>query len=112
MTREITMANTAQSAADPTTERRRFLKSAVTGASGLGVMLAARRPPAQTRGTVLRVLQWSHSVPAYDVWFDKVIKQWGAKNAVQVRVDRIPHLELPARSAAADAACSAPHAIS
>ena len=106
MKREITMANTAQSAADPTTERRRFLKSAVTGATGLGVMLAARRAPAQTRGTVLRVLQWSHFVPAYDVWFDKVIKEWGAKNGVQVRVDRIPHLELPARIAAEYAAGS------
>jgi len=28
---------------------------------------------AQTRGIVLRVLQWSHFAPAYDVWFDKVI---------------------------------------
>src|SRR5215510_9258452 len=105
MTREITMANTAHPAA-PTTDRRLFLKSAVAGATGLGVMLATGRAPAQTRGTVLRVLQWSHFVPAYDVWFDKVIKEWGAKNGVQVRVDRIPHLELPARIAAEYAAGS------
>jgi len=71
------MANTVHSAASATTERRRFLKSAVAGATGLGVMLAAHRAPAQTRGTVLRVLQWSHFVPAYDVWFDKVIKNEG-----------------------------------
>ena len=51
------MANTVQPAAEPTADRRRILKSAVTGATGLGVMLAARRAPAQTRGTVLRVLQ-------------------------------------------------------
>src|SRR5499426_4355226 len=106
MTREITMVNTAHPAASATTERRQFLKSAVAGATGLGVMLAAHRAPAQTRGTVLRVLQWSHFVPAYDVWFDKVIKEWGAKNGVQVRVDRIPHLELPARIAAEYAAGS------
>src|SRR5947208_16150712 len=69
-------------------------------------MLAARLRPPRSRGTVLRVLQWSHFVPAYDVWFDKVIKEWGAKNGVQVRVDRIPHLELPARIAAEYAAGS------
>src|SRR5215831_18476545 len=100
------MANRAHAVASPTTDRRRFLKSTVAGATGLGVMLATRRAAAQTRGTVLRVLQWSHFVPAYDVWFDKVTKEWGAKNGVQVRVDRIPHLELPARIASEYAAGS------
>src|SRR5947209_1540860 len=49
--------------------------------------------------------QWSHFIPAYDAWFDNVfVKEWGEKNGVKVRVDHIPHLELPARMAAEFAA--------
>jgi multiple sugar transport system substrate-binding protein len=103
---EITMANPVPSAPAQTNERRRFLRFVAAGATGLGAMLAARRAPAQTKGTVLRVLQWSHFVPAYDVWFDHVVKEWGTKSGVQVRVDRIPHLELPSRIAAEFAAGS------
>jgi multiple sugar transport system substrate-binding protein len=103
---EITMGNSVRSAAAHPNERRRFLKIAAAGMTGLGAMLAAGRAPAQPKGTVLRVLQWSHFVPAYDVWFDKVVKEWGIKNGVQVRVDRIPHLELPSRIAAEFAAGS------
>src|SRR2546425_13095900 len=86
--------------------RRDFLRKAGLGAAGASVatMLATRQAPAQIRGTSLRVLQWSHFVPAYDVWFDKFTKEWGDKNGVRVRVDRIPHLELPARIAAEFAA--------
>ena len=67
-------------------------------------MLDARQAPAQIKGTTLRMLKWSHFVPAYDVWFDKFAKEWGDKNGVKVRVDHIPHLELPARYAAEFAA--------
>jgi multiple sugar transport system substrate-binding protein len=67
-------------------------------------MLAAGKAPAQLKGTSLRLLQWSHFVPAYDVWFDQFTKEWGEKNGVRVRVDRIPHLELPSRLAAEFAA--------
>ncbi len=86
--------------------RRDFLKTTgigVTGAS-LATMLAARQAPAQIRGTTLRILQWSHFIPAYDVWYDKFAKEWGEKNGVRVKVDHIPHLELPARLAAEFAA--------
>ncbi len=86
--------------------RRGFLRTAglsVAGASLLD-MLAARRAPAQLRGTSLRMLKWSHFVPAYDAWFDDFAKKWGEQNGVRVRVDHIPHLELPARYAAEFAA--------
>src|SRR5438876_7619289 len=86
--------------------RRRFLKGtggAVAGASLL-TMLDARQAPAQLKGTTLRILQWSHFVPAYDTWFDDFVKKWGDANGVKVRVDRIPHLELPSRIAAEFAA--------
>jgi len=86
--------------------RRDFLKTAGGGVAGasLATMLAARQAPAQIRGTSLRILQWSHFIPAYDVWFDKFAKEWGDKNGVRTKVDHIPHLEMPARIAAEFAA--------
>ncbi len=86
--------------------RRDFLKTAGLGVAGASVatMLAARQAPAQLRGTGLRMLMWSHFVPAYDVWFDDFAKKWGEANGVRVRVDHIPHLQLPTRYAAEFAA--------
>ncbi len=86
--------------------RRRFLKQTGLGLAGASVatMLEARQAPAQIRGTSLRILLWSHFVPAYDVWYDQFAKEWGDKQGVRVRVDRIPHLDLPARLAAEFAA--------
>ncbi len=75
----------------------------MAGAS-LATMLTARQAPAQLKGTTLRMLKWSHFVPAYDVWFDDFAKKWGEANGVRVRVDHMPHLELPARYAAEFAA--------
>ena len=76
----------------------------VVAGGSIATMLTARQAPAQIKGTTLRLLQWSHFVPAYDVWFDQFAKDWGDKNGVRVRVDRIPHLELPPRFAAEFAA--------
>jgi multiple sugar transport system substrate-binding protein len=91
----------------PTNSRRDFLRTAGAGVAGGSIlaMLDAKQAPAQPRGTTLRILQWSHFIPAYDTWFDtKFVKEWGDKNGVRVRVDHIPHLELPARMAAEYAA--------
>ena len=90
----------------PTVTRRSFLK--VTGAAATGgallAMLDARQAPAQLKGTSLRVILWSHFVPAYDAWIDDFAKKWGEQNGATVRIDHIPHLELPARYAAEFAA--------
>src|SRR2546425_5491948 len=88
--------------------RRDFVRKTGLGmaTASLATMLASRQAPAQIRGTSLRILQWSHFVPAYDVWFDKFAQEWGDKNGVRVRIDRIPHLELPSRLAAEFAAGS------
>jgi multiple sugar transport system substrate-binding protein len=79
--------------------------AALAGAS-VATMLATRQAPAQLRGTTLRMVMWSHFVPAYDVWFDKLARDWGERNGVRVLVDHIPNLELPARYAAEFAAGS------
>src|SRR5438445_13287523 len=86
-----------------TLNRRKFLSVAGAGVAGgsLLTMLEARQAPAQIRGTTLRILQWSHFIPAYDAWFDnKFTKEWGDKNGVKARADQIPPIELPARTAA------------
>jgi hypothetical protein len=61
----------------------------VAGSSILS-MIDARQAPAQIKGSNLRILTWSHFIPAYDTWFDKMAKEWGDKNGVKVRVDHIP----------------------
>src|SRR5438309_8158493 len=90
----------------PTVTRRSFLKVTGAGATGgaLLAMLDARQAPAQLKGTSLRVILWSHFVPAYDAWIDDFAKKWGEQNGATVRIDHIPHLELPARYAAEFAA--------
>src|SRR5256886_11097642 len=89
-----------------TLNRRKFITVAGAGVAGssLLTMLDARQAPAQIKGTTLRILQWSHFIPAYDAWYDKFAKEWGDKNGVKVRVDHIPHLDIPARMAAEFAA--------
>ena len=55
----------------------------------------------------LKIIQWSHFVPAYDVWFDNVYtKNWGAKHDTDVQVDHIALAQLPARAQAEVAAQS------
>jgi multiple sugar transport system substrate-binding protein len=91
---------------DQSVSRRGFLKVTGAGVAGgsLLSMLQAGQAPAQQKGTSLRILTWSHFVPAYDAWLDNFAKEWGEKNGVRVRIDHIPHLEMPARFAAEFAA--------
>ena len=52
-------------------------------------------------GGELRIIQWSHFVPAYDQWFDRTyIKRWGEENDVNVIVDHVAFADLPPRAAA------------
>jgi multiple sugar transport system substrate-binding protein len=62
-------------------------------------------------GTELKILQWSHFVPQYDVWFDPFAKDWGTANNVAVSVDHIALGELPAALTAAIDAGSGPSLV-
>jgi multiple sugar transport system substrate-binding protein len=57
--------------------------------------------PKYPEGTELKLLQWSHFVPQYDVWFDAFAEDWGRANGVDVTVDHIAIGEVPAAAAAA-----------
>ena len=82
--------------------RRRFLKSAGAGAALLTLsadgFIFVRDAIAADKE--LKIVLWSHFVPAYDKWYDQFAKEWGVANKVDVKVDHIPHLELAARLAA------------
>jgi multiple sugar transport system substrate-binding protein len=91
--------------------RREFLRASAAAAAAAGFG-AACRPQAEGDGgggggggggspSQLKILQWSHFVPAYDEWFDNTYtKQWGEENDVEVVVDHIAFEEIPARAAA------------
>jgi ABC-type glycerol-3-phosphate transport system substrate-binding protein len=76
------------------------------GAASTPAAAAATQGPAASSGQKmqLRILQWSHFVPAWDKWYDQFAKDWGAKNNVDVSVDHMPTAEMPARLAAEVAA--------
>jgi multiple sugar transport system substrate-binding protein len=83
--------------------RRAFVKAGVALAAG-ALPASCARKAARERKT-LRIVQWSHYVPRYDQWFDKVFtKEWGAKNGTDVIVDHMAATEVPARGAAEAAA--------
>jgi multiple sugar transport system substrate-binding protein len=88
--------------------RRELLRRAGVGAivlvyGGTGVKKAVAGAPKfahrELKGT-LRILQWSHFVPAYDKWFDPWVKAWGESNNVKVTVDHINYADIPTRTAA------------
>ncbi|MDP2776478.1 MAG: extracellular solute-binding protein, partial [Anaerolineales bacterium] len=62
-------------------------------------------------GTELKILQWSHFVPQYDVWFDPFAKNWGETNNVAVTVDHIALGELSASLTAAIDAGAGPSLV-
>jgi len=93
--------------------RRVFLKRTGTAAGALGLVPAVSAPfvsRALADTKTLKIVQWSHFVPAYDTWFDAFVKDWGRKNGINASVDHIPHLEIPAR-AAAEVSAQAGHDI-
>jgi multiple sugar transport system substrate-binding protein len=81
--------------------RRDFVKVTGTGALAAGVganFLFPARAAAQQK--TLRIIQWSHFVPAWDTWFNGTFtKEWGQKNNTNVVVDNINLVDLPARAA-------------
>ena len=81
--------------------RRKLIKSAgaMGLAAGAGPFVFSRSAHAATK--TLKILQWSHFVPAYDKWFDNTYtKEWGEKNDTQVIVDHVGISALNSRAAA------------
>ncbi len=82
----------------PKWSRRQVLKAAGVGTLAVA---AGGLPRARAQGKTLKIIQWSHFIPAYDKWFDGVFcKQWGEKHGTRVSVDHIAIGEINARAAA------------
>jgi multiple sugar transport system substrate-binding protein len=104
-----------QEVAGGRTTRREILKKGAAGGlvvlyGGAATKTAAAGVPkfrAKELAGTLRIIQWSHFVPAYDKWFDNIyIKRWGEANDTEVLVDHINQADIPARAAAEVAAQS------
>src|SRR5438105_12001628 len=82
-------------------DRREFVTTAgaAAAAAALGPTFLIRHPQ-----KTLKIIQWSHFVPAYDTWFDKYAKDWGTAKGVEVTVDHIALADLTTRANAEVAA--------
>ncbi|BAS27817.1 sugar ABC transporter substrate-binding protein [Limnochorda pilosa] len=90
---------------DPDVTRRTVLKWAGSGALAVAAAPYVFVPRVRAQGRqTLRIIQWSHFVPAYDVWFDQYAQEWGKQNNVQVTVDHIAFSDLVPRANAEVAA--------
>src|SRR2546423_10073407 len=74
---------------------------AVATAAGPTILVRDAREAGQ-----LKILQWSHFVPAYDKWFDPWAKEWGAKKGIEVTVDHVGFADVVPRATAEVAAQS------
>src|SRR2546427_6834946 len=82
-------------------DRRQLVRT--TGAAAAAAVLGPTiwvKPQQKT----LKIIQWSHFVPAYDAWFDKYAKDWGTAKGVAVTVDHISLADLTTRANAEVAA--------
>ena len=89
------------------TSRREFLRLAagsVAAASLAGACSSeSTAKTAKAAGTgkrrTLRIAQWNHLLPNYDLWFDsEYVKRWGEDRNVDVVVDHLPYLQLLERA--------------
>jgi multiple sugar transport system substrate-binding protein len=80
--------------------RREVIKTATAAGVAASVGPFFHATPARAAKT-LKILQWSHFVPAYDKWFNnEYTKEWGKKNDTEVTVDNINLGLIPSRAAA------------
>lgn len=87
--------------------RRDLLKLAATGAAGASLAGVTRLTGpfivhAQPRE--LRIMTWSHFVPAFDRWFDPFAIAWGQTKGVRVTVDHVSFADIVPRATAEVAA--------
>ena len=75
--------------------RRTFLRSSATASAGLASILLTKTPPAYAQERELKLLTFSHFVPASDEELERQLQEFGKQAGVKVRMDRVAHLQLP-----------------
>lgn len=107
-TKPVAAATTAPAATKPAaaaTKPAGAASPAATSATTGAAPKPAAAPVQAKPNTELKIIQWSHFVPAYDEWFNKqYVVQWGQQNNVKVTVDNVNQADHPARTAAEVAA--------
>ena len=87
--------------------RRGGIAAAALAASGGRVPSAFAGPlrhgGRQLAGS-LSIVQWTHVIAGFDVWFDRWAADWGTRNDIAVKVDHISMTRLPALVASEAAA--------
>jgi multiple sugar transport system substrate-binding protein len=76
--------------------RRTFLRSALATSAGLAGVLFTKTPPLFAQEQELKLLNWSHFVPASDVELERQLNEFGKMAGIKVRMDRVAHLQIPA----------------
>lgn len=83
---------------EPTRRDAMIAAGAAGVTAAVGPFFHVRRAHA---ANTLKILQWSHFVPAYDKWFNtEYTKEWGKKNGTEVVVDNINLALIESRAAA------------
>jgi multiple sugar transport system substrate-binding protein len=80
--------------------RRGFLAGAAAGGAGLAGILASGRAPVFAQTREVKIMSWSHFVPASDAELRRQGEEWGRQNNVRVTLDTVPHLQLAPKKAA------------
>ncbi len=87
--------------------RRDFLRIAAAGAAGAGLAGVHRLSGpylVRAQPRELRIMTWSHFVPAFDAWFDPFARAWGQSKNVRVTVDHVTFADIVPRATAEVAA--------
>jgi multiple sugar transport system substrate-binding protein len=77
-------------------KRRDFLRSSLSVSAGVAGILAAKTPPLLAQERELKLLNWSHFVPASDEELLRQLEEFGKMAGIKVRMDRVAHLQIPA----------------
>ena len=77
-------------------DRRTFMRNSMAVGGGLASILATGIAPAVAQERELKMLVWSHFVPASDDELRRQFEEFGKQAGVKVRMDRVAHLQLPA----------------
>ncbi|HVR79658.1 MAG TPA: extracellular solute-binding protein [Acidimicrobiia bacterium] len=80
---------------DATTTTARAGTSTSAAGAGEGPAVSFVEPREALSGE-LKILLWSHFVPAHDTWFDPFAQAWGEQVGVDVTIDHIAVADVPA----------------
>lgn len=84
--------------------RRELLKLTAAGVGLAGIQRLTGPYVVHAQPRALRIMTWSHFVPAYDAWFDPFARAWGQSKGIQVTVDHVTFADIVPRATAEVAA--------